>query len=127
MREKKNKIVGQAKKWNLKFFVYADDIMPWGFSKNHLEQNLKMWNDIANDFELQINMEKIVAMLIARDSTNDCNIKIDGTILSKVEKFCYLGLKINTSGKIKNEIRRRIYNFCCHHYMDVYHPNSAPN
>ncbi|KAF0721180.1 putative transposon-derived protein F52C9.6 [Aphis craccivora] len=59
---------------------------------------------------LSINEEKTKFMILSRRNVNQSNLKVGSMNFEKVDNFKYLGVNINNSNNMHNEIKERIAN-----------------
>lgn len=85
--------------------VFADDIMLVASSEKNLQDNLNIWNQALQKRGMKINKQKTKVMTMG---DTRMNIEIEGTKIEQVERFKYLGVVIDNTGKQDAEINERI-------------------
>ncbi|VDP25373.1 unnamed protein product, partial [Heligmosomoides polygyrus] len=95
--------VGMAAPWTL---LYADDVMLACEDKTELEREAQAWCDRLALFGLKLNVKK--TEYLTTDVNEHRSIKINGTELSRVTSFKYLGSTITSDGSLKLEVNPRV-------------------
>ncbi|VDO66032.1 unnamed protein product [Heligmosomoides polygyrus] len=85
--------------WTL---LYADDVMLASEDKAELERQAQAWCDRLVLFGLKLNVKK--TEYLTTDLNEHGSIKIDGTELSRVTSFKYLGSTVTSDGSLKLEV-----------------------
>ncbi|VDP01587.1 unnamed protein product [Heligmosomoides polygyrus] len=89
-----------AAPWTL---LYADDVMLACENKTQLERQAQAWCDRLAFFGLKLNVKK--TEYLTTNVNEHGSIKINGTELSRVTSFNYLGSTITSGGNLKTVVR----------------------
>ncbi|VDP56283.1 unnamed protein product [Heligmosomoides polygyrus] len=92
-----------AAPWTL---LYADDVMLACEDKTELERQAQALCDRLAFFGLKLNVKK--TEYLTTDVNGYGSIKINGTELSRVFSFMYLGSMITSDGSVKLEVNARV-------------------
>ncbi|VDO98026.1 unnamed protein product [Heligmosomoides polygyrus] len=86
--------------------LYADDVMLACEDKAELERQAQEWCDRLALFGLKLNVKK--TEYLTTDVNEHGSIKINGTELSRVTSFKYLGSTVRFDGSLKLEVNARV-------------------
>ena len=92
---------------NLSILSFADDLALFGKSESDLQYNLNILNKELSKRGMKINAKKTKTMLVSRE-TKTHNLKLGREKLEQVQSYKYLGVIINSQGKLREEISQRI-------------------
>ena len=88
---------------------YADDIVLIAATEEGLQQLLDEVNSNGESKGLSINHKRTKCMVISKSETPPtCTLKLGDIKIEQVDNFNYLGSVVNSNGRCKKEIRRRI-------------------
>ena len=87
---------------------YADDAAFVECSAEGLQANLDVVVECYQGAGLVINTGKTEAMAMEAQDLDPLNFKISDAQLNNVDRFCYLGFLLSSSGNIDEEVQRRI-------------------
>ena len=91
---------------------YADDLVIFFESSDHLEKGMKLLSETFTRFNLQINVTKTKTMILnfAGENYPDTIVKLNESEIKNVESFRYLGCQINFKqhGTGEEEINLRV-------------------
>ncbi|XP_060810060.1 uncharacterized protein LOC132904162 [Amyelois transitella] len=94
--------------WNL---LYADDVALISNNKQEVQDSLEQWRSALESSGLRISRTKTEYMVcnfsLDKSSTTHTELKLDGEILPRVNKFKYLGSVIAEDGTITADITHR--------------------
>ena len=90
--------------------LFADDCALSAHSLTDIQIIVDKFADAAKKFGLTISLKKTEVMFQPRPGNQhqDPEVKIDGTTLASVKKFCYLGSVMTYNGSLDEEISQRI-------------------
>lgn len=92
----------------MKAMVFADDVMVWGNEENEVQERLRVWEEVVEQFGLKFNAKKCEVMVTTRKKMRvPTDIVMGGEVLKKVESFKYLGSIIEENGRNDKEINER--------------------
>lgn len=101
--------------WNLRpiycqALAYADDLVLIADTEHKLQQAVIEWVETLKERGMRLNYNKTKVMMIARteDQIKEIKIESEGKQLHQVESYEYFGTVIHQTGKIQEEIRKRI-------------------
>ncbi|XP_068084653.1 uncharacterized protein, partial [Anabrus simplex] len=90
--------------WTL---LYAADVMLAAENKSDLQRQTEDWNNRLAQYGLRLNKKKTEYMTL--DPREVGTIHVDGEVLSRVEKFKYLGSTLSADGRLIDEVNTRIH------------------
>ena len=84
--------------------LIADNMVVMAESEERLQHNLQMVSDMLSRWEPQVNWRKTKVMRVARDSSEECEVKIGDEVIKQVDAMKYLGVMISSDGSMEKEI-----------------------
>ena len=97
--------IGEGK---MKAMLFADDLMIWGNKEEEVQEQLDVWERIAQDYGMKFSTNKSEMIITSRTKERGTTgITIGGEQLRKVESFKYLGSLIQENGRNDREINER--------------------
>ena len=106
MREARRSFVSevQLSTGEVGVLLLADNMVVMAESEERLQHNLQMVSDVLSKLELQVNWRKTEVMWVARDSSEECEVKIGDEVIKQVDAMKYLGVMISSDGSMEKEI-----------------------
>ena len=92
---------------NLTTLSFADDLVLFGKSEGDLQYNINMLNNELSKRGMKINAKKTKTMIVNRENKTH-NLKLGRVELEQVKSYKYLGVMINSEGRLREEISQRI-------------------
>ncbi|KAJ8715501.1 hypothetical protein PYW07_009983 [Mythimna separata] len=86
--------------------MYADDIALVNQNKAHLERRVNIWKDTLENGGLRLNVAKTEYMSCG--GTDSGTIRIGSDLITKSDKFRYLGSVLHESGSVEDDVQARI-------------------
>ena len=105
--KKMNVGMWRLKPVNLTTLSFADDLVLFGKSECDLQYNINILNNELSKRGMKINAKKTKTMLVNRE-TKTHSLKLGREQLEQVKSYKYLGVMINSEGKLREEISQRI-------------------
>lgn len=98
--------------------LYADDLILLSYSSEGLQKLISATEAFCNKWQLTINVNKTKILIAHKRYSKMMNFKLYNKTIDVVEKFCYLGLELNSKGTFKDAIDR-LYNKAFRAYMSL--------
>ena len=92
---------------NLTSLSFADDLALFGTSEKDLQHNINMLNNQLSKRGMKINAKKTKTVLVSRE-TKTHNLQLGREKLEQVKNYKYLGVMINSEGRLREEVSQRI-------------------
>jgi hypothetical protein len=88
--------------------LYADDVVLCSRDQADLQEKLQKWKDCLQHHGLKINIAKTEYMATGLDTDDNSTIHLDGTPITRVESFKYLGSVLGEDGNIDVDVKARM-------------------
>jgi uncharacterized protein YdeI (BOF family) len=69
--------------------IFADNMLIFGKYEKEIEEKLNQWNFIIKEYGLRMNMDKTVTIRISKNLHASIRIRVNGTLVKKVDRFIY--------------------------------------
>uniref|UniRef100_A0A8D8TBA0 Reverse transcriptase domain-containing protein n=1 Tax=Cacopsylla melanoneura TaxID=428564 RepID=A0A8D8TBA0_9HEMI len=86
---------------------FADDIAVLAPDEFNLKRILDCMNDIFEEFNMKINMNK-TEILLCSQQPEEVNITVNNTTIKQTKSFKYLGSSITEDAQSTNDIKQRL-------------------
>ena len=93
--------------YKINILCYGDDAVLIAESEDDLQSILQAFNKQAAKFNMQISINKIKCMTMAKEPLR-CKLAIENNIIEQILSFEYLGCKIKSAGLLENEARKQV-------------------
>ena len=88
--------------------LYADDVVLCSRNQADLQEKLQKWKDRLQHHGLKIKTSKTEHMATGPEADNHNTILLDGTPITRVESFKYLGSVLDEEGDIDADVKARM-------------------
>lgn len=79
-----------------------------GNSRDYVKQTTQKFLESSKMMGLEINQQKTKYMCISRTEADNSNLKVDNLTFEKFNQFKYLGVNINNTNIMYEEIKKQI-------------------
>ncbi|XP_065675782.1 uncharacterized protein LOC136091989 [Hydra vulgaris] len=87
--------------------MFANDIVICRESRKQVEVNLERWRHALESRGMKVSRSKTEYMCV-NERVNNGQVQLQGVDLLKVDKFTYLGSRVQSDGGIKREVKKRV-------------------
>ena len=112
--EETNKLTSQVvlgrrnrKQISVRCCMFADDVAILTETKEELQKNLTIWNEVLEKFNMKMNKSKTKVMAISAQEKK-LEIQIENEKIEQVKAYKYLGVILDEHGNQEQDINRRI-------------------
>lgn len=88
--------------------VFADDVAVMANTERSLQFNVNLWMEELENKEMKVNISKTKVMVITNNKERRASININNQTVEQVDNIKYLGITIDRTGKMEEEINNRI-------------------
>jgi len=88
--------------------AYADDIVIMGNSRDDIIQTTRKLLKTSKRMGLEVNQQKTKYMCMTRTDTDNSDLEVDNLTFEKFNQFTHLGVNMNSTNIIHNEIKNRL-------------------
>ena len=94
--------VSKLAKKNLKFLLYADDLLLLCKSQSDLQLSVSQLHKYTQKWGLRINVSKSKVIVFSKCRRRNYKIFVNGIILEQVDSYTYLGVDFHRTGNLKH-------------------------
>ena len=81
--------------------LWADDLILLSLDKSTAQKQLNVLNEFCKKWGIEPNVSKTKSMIISKNPGDQHSFKLGDESLKNVEEYCYLGITLHKSGKLK--------------------------
>ncbi|XP_065658457.1 uncharacterized protein LOC136082969 [Hydra vulgaris] len=96
--------VRQESPWTM---MFADDIVICSESREQVEVNLERWRYALESRGMKVSRSKTEYMCV-NERADGGQVQLQGVDLVKVDKFTYLGSRVQSNGGSEREVKKRV-------------------
>ena len=101
-------VVGvQLSNINVQVLLFADDIVMVTEMKEDIQNNLKVFKEVIDEWEMRMHLGKTKVVVVSRVEEG-CNVTIDGEKIGEMHSLKYLGSSSSADGSSDENIEQRV-------------------
>ena len=81
--------------------LWADDLILLSLDKGTAQKQLNVLNEFCIKWGIEPNVSKTKSMMISNNTDDQHSFKLGNETLKNVDEYCYLGITLHKSGKLK--------------------------